>query len=113
MLEVMVNGCNGKMGQIVCDLIGKNNNLFLKCGFDKNITGNFDFPVYNRIDNIKEKPDVIIDFSVPISTLNILNYAICNHVPIVIATTGFSKDEEEIIKNYSEQIPIFKSSNMS
>ena len=35
MLEVMVNGCYGKMGQIVCDLIEQNENLVLKCGFDK------------------------------------------------------------------------------
>ena len=45
MLEVMVNGCYGKMGQIVCDLIEQNENLVLKCGFDKNITGEFAFPV--------------------------------------------------------------------
>ena len=113
MLEVMVNGCNGKMGQIVCDLVNQNEDLVLKCGFDKNITGEFAFPVYNEIENISEKPDVIIDFSVPVATLNILNYAVQNQVPVVIATTGFSIDEEKIIEKYSKQIPIFKSANMS
>ena len=113
MLEVMVNGCNGKMGQIVCDLVNQNEDLVLKCGFDKNITGEFAFPVYNEIENISEKPDVIIDFSVPVATFNILNYAVQNQVPVVIATTGFSIDEEKIIEKYSKQIPIFKSANMS
>jgi len=113
MLEVMVNGCNGKMGQIVCDLVEENNGLVLKFGFDKNITGEFVFPVYNKIENIQEKPDVIIDFSVPVATLNILEYAVKNKVPIVIATTGFSETEEKIILEYSKQIPIFKSANMS
>lgn len=113
MLEVMVNGCNGKMGQIVCDLVEENENLLLKCGFDKNVTGEFAFPVYNKIDDIKEKPDVIIDFSVPIATFQILEYASKNNVPIVIATTGFSEEEELKIKEYSKQIPIFKSANMS
>ena len=40
------------MGQIVCDLIEQNENLVLKCGFDKNITGEFAFPVYDKIENI-------------------------------------------------------------
>ena len=113
MLEVMVNGCYGKMGQIVCDLIEQNENLVLKCGFDKNITGEFAFPVYDKIENIIEKPDVIIDFSIPVATLTILQYAVSNHVPIVIATTGFTNEEELIIKEASKIIPIFKSANMS
>ncbi len=113
MLEVMVNGCSGKMGQIVCDLVEENENLLLKCGFDKNVTGEFAFPVYNKIEDIKEKPDVIIDFSVPIATFKILEYASKNNVPVVIATTGFSDEEELKIKEYSKQIPIFKSANMS
>ena len=113
MLEVMVNGCSGKMGQIVCDLVKQNENLLLKCGFDKNTSGEFTFPVFDTIENITEKPDVIIDFSIPEATLNILKYAVSNRVPVVIATTGFTAEEEKIIKEYSKQIPIFKSANMS
>lgn len=113
MLEVMVNGCSGKMGQIVCDLVEQNENLVLKCGFDKNVTRKFAFPVFDKIENIPEKPHVIVDFSIPAATLNILKYAVSNNVPIVIATTGFTADEEKIIEEYSKQIPIFKSANMS
>lgn len=113
MLEVMVNGCSGKMGQIVCDLVEQKENLLLKCGFDRKVTGEFAFPVFNQIEHILEKPDVIIDFSVPTSTLNLLKYAVENHIPTVIATTGFSNEEEKIIKEYSQYIPIFKSANMS
>ncbi len=113
MLEIMVNGCSGKMGQIVCDLIEQDNNLVLKSGFDKNVTGEFAFPVFSKIEDIKEKPDVIIDFSVPVATIQILKYAVENNVPTVIATTGFSKEEEEKIKEFSKKIPIFKSANMS
>ena len=113
MLEVMVNGCSGKMGQIVCDLIEQNEDFVLKCGFDRNVTGEFAFPVFNQIENITEKPDVIVDFSVPIATFKILEYAVPNKVPIVIATTGFTAEEEKKIEEYSKQTPIFKSANMS
>lgn len=113
MLEVMVNGCSGKMGQIVCDLVEQNENLVLKCGFAKTVTGKFAFPVFNKIENITEKPDVIVDFSVPTATFQILKYAVPNKIPVVIATTGFTTEEEKIIEDYSKQIPIFKSANMS
>ena len=113
MLEVLVNGCNGKMGQVVCDLVEKDEDLLLKCGFDKENTGEFAFPVYTNIDEITEKPDVIIDFSIPIATFNILEYAKKNKVPGVIATTGFTEEQENLIKEYSKDFPIFKSANMS
>lgn len=113
MLEVLVSGCNGRMGQVICGLLDNNENLILKCGFDKINTGKFVFPVYTKIEEIPSKPDVIIDFSVPQATMKILEYAKQNKVPIVIATTGFSKDEENIINETSKIIPIFKSANMS
>lgn len=113
MIEVLVNGCNGKMGQIVCDLVNQNEALVLSSGFDRENTGEFAFPVYTDISEISKKPDVIIDFSVPVATLNILKYAKQNNVPIVIATTGFSDEENKLIEDYSKTIPIFKSANMS
>lgn len=113
MLEVLVNGCNGKMGQTVCNLLGNNNSLILKYGFDRCNTGQFAFPVYFEINEIPEKPNVIIDFSIPVATFKILEYAKDNNIPIVIATTGFTKEQEDTIAEYSKYIPIFKSSNMS
>ena len=113
MLKIMVNGCNGKMGQVVCQLIQKDNELNLMCGFDKMVMPNAEIPIYVKIEDIQEAPDVIIDFSVPNATLNILKYASRNKIPVVIATTGFSEEEEMMIQAYSKQIPIFKSANMS
>ena len=65
------------------------------------------------ISNIDVLPDVIIDFSVPQATFGILEFAKKNHIPIVIATTGFSDSEMKKIEKYSESLPIFKSANMS
>lgn len=113
MIEVMVNGCNGKMGQIVSELVDKNENMVLRCGVDKINTGYLTYPVYTDCNQIVEKPDVIIDFSIPVATFKILEYAKNNKVPVVIATTGFTGEEEKKITEYSEYIPIFKSANMS
>ena len=113
MIEVMINGCNGKMGQIVGELVDKNENMVLKCGVDKIDTGYLTYPVYTDVNQITEKPDVIIDFSIPVATFVILEYAKKNNVPVVIATTGFTGEEEKKIIEYSKYIPIFKSANMS
>lgn len=113
MVEVMVNGCNGKMGQIVCDLLMNNEKLILTGGIDKENNGLMTFPVYTNTEMIEKKPDVIIDFSIPIATFKILDYAKKEKIAVVIATTGFTKEEEERIKEYSKYIPIFKSANMS
>jgi 4-hydroxy-tetrahydrodipicolinate reductase len=113
MIKVLINGCNGRMGQVLVNEIDRFPNLVLAGGFDVYDEGKNTFPVYSNIEEIKEKPDVIIDFSVPISTFNILNYAVAEHVPIVIATTGFTNEELEKIKSFSNITPIFQSSNMS
>lgn len=113
MIKVLINGCNGRMGQVLVKEIDNFENLLLVGGFDINDDGLNTFPVYSNINDIKEKPDVIVDFSVPVASLNMLNYAVSSKTAMVIATTGFSKEELEIISGASKTIPIFKSSNMS
>lgn len=113
MINILVNGCNGKMGQEVIKQIDNFSNLFLSCGFDKNDNGLNTFPVYTSIDNICEQVDVIVDFSVPEATFEILKYANKKQIPIVIATTGFSKEQFKMLELESKNIPIFQSANMS
>ena len=73
----------------------------------------FGFPIYSDVSKIKEKVDVIIDFSQVHLTLEVLKYANENKIPMVIATTGFNREQEQVILEYSKNIPIFKSANMS
>ena len=113
MIKVLINGCNGKMGQEVAKAISLTENIDIICGFDKSDTGDNNFPVFTNIEDINLIPDVIIDFSIPKATFSILEFAKNNNIPIVIATTGFSDDELEKINTYSKYIPIFISSNMS
>lgn len=113
MINVLVNGCNGRMGQEVIKQIDNYSNLLLVAGFDKFDNNLNTFPVFTDIEKINEKVDVIIDFSVPVASLNLLEYAKQNNIAMVIATTGFTDEEIHIINDYSKYIPIFKSANMS
>lgn len=113
----------GKMGQELAKEISSQQDMILLGGFDRTNTGSFTFPVYTSYedaeknlyskDEFTQKPDVIIDFSVPIATFSMLEFAKKHNIPVVIATTGFTNDELEKIKNYSKFIPIFRSANMS
>lgn len=111
-MKILLSGADGKMGNEIINAVKGNENFEIICGFDVN-EGKAEFPIYNDIKNIKEKVDVIIDFSIPKATFKILEYAKENRLPIVIATTGFSKEELKRIEEYSKEIPIFRSSNMS
>jgi 4-hydroxy-tetrahydrodipicolinate reductase len=79
----------------------------------KDLGDNF-FPVYTDLDDIKgDMPDVIIDFSVPVASFKILEFAKANKIPVVVATTGFTDEDLKKIKEYGESIPVFQSYNMS
>ena len=112
-MNVLLNGAMGKMGNELVEAVRKDDDFEIVCGFDKEDFFDGDFPVYSSLEKIKENVDVIIDFSVPKATFNILEFAKLKNIPIVIATTGFSDEELHKLEIYSKDIPIFRSSNMS
>ena len=112
-MKILINGCNGKMGQEVAKEVKLTQDMDVACGVDRIDTGDNTFPVFTDISEIDIIPDVIIDFSFLEATFGILEFAKEKNIPIVIATTGFSEQEMSKIKEYSENIPIFKSANMS
>jgi 4-hydroxy-tetrahydrodipicolinate reductase len=95
MIKVCINGLSGKMGSSIKDIAMQQNDLNL---------------IYDN--NIKNA-DVLIDFSRPSSTLNILEDCLEHNIPMVIGTTGFNQDELSIIKEASKKIPILLAFNMS
>jgi len=103
MIKVLINGINGKMGQVLLNEINNTDNMEVVAGISRNDDPN----------DVKEEVDVIIDFSTPEGTFKILDYAKSNNIPVVIATTGFNKEQQDKILEYSKEIPIFQSSNMS
>lgn len=113
MLKVLINGINGRMGQEVLKQVEIADDFEVCCGVDKFSNNATKFPIYTDVNLIKETPDVIIDFSVPEASMNILEFAKNKKIPIVIATTGFSDEELSIINQYSKELPVFRSGNMS
>ena len=114
-INLSISGCMGRMGQQLIKSAKKNRNFKLVSltenrFIDKKIAGLK--PSRNSIDAFK-KSNVIIDFTIPKCTLEILKIASKLKKRVVIGTTGFSKKEENLIKNFSRKIPILKAGNMS
>jgi len=113
-INVTVTGALGRMGKILIKRISKNKNLKLFSLTDlksgKTLNG-----IKTQKNNLEafKKTDIIIDFSRPKASLEILSYAKKLKKKVVIGTTGFSKKQDSLIKKYSKKIAIFKSGNMS
>jgi len=113
-INITIAGALGRMGEILIKRISKNKNLKLFSLTDLK-SGKIINGIKTQKNNLEafKKTDVIIDFSRPESSLEILNYAKKLKKKVVIGTTGFTNKQNSLIKNYSKKIAIFKSGNMS
>jgi 4-hydroxy-tetrahydrodipicolinate reductase len=114
-INLAITGCMGRMGQQLITS-SKKNKYFKLVTLTENRSINKKFngikPELNS-DGAFKKTDIIIDFTIPKCTLEILEIASRLKKRVVIGTTGFSKNQENKIKQYSKKIPILKAGNMS
>ena len=114
-IRLLVTGCMGRMGQQIIKSVKKDKNFKLTAltenrKINKKING-----VKVELNNEKlfKSVDLIIDFTIPKCTFQVLEIATKLKKRVVIGTTGFTKKEENLIKNFSKKIPILKAGNMS
>tara|TARA_B100000579_G_scaffold427344_1_gene435840 strand:- start:1061 stop:1837 length:777 start_codon:yes stop_codon:yes gene_type:complete len=114
-INLAITGSMGRMGQQIIKSVKKNRNFKIVAltenkKIKKKVGGiNIDL---NSENNLK-KANLIIDFTTPKCTFQILKIASKLKKRVVIGTTGFTKSEEDLIKKYSKKIPILKAGNMS
>ena len=113
MTDIVICGANGKMGKNVYNCIASRDDCRVVAGIDIFTEKYADFPIVASPSELAEKPDVIIDFSNPVSLDGLLTYCLSTGTPIVIASTGYSDEQIARIKAASEQIPVFFTFNMS
>lgn len=113
-MKVIINGCNGAMGQVLSNVIKEIKDMTIVAGIDRNpCKYENDYKVYDNIIDFNGDCDVVIDFSNPNSLKSVLDYGVKSKTSLVIATTGLSEKDLEEIKKASEFIPIIQSSNTS
>ena len=109
-MNILLNGACGRMGREVEKLVEASPCHKIAARVDKMAA---ESGCYSDINDFGGKADMIIDFSNHLGTAELLEYAVKNNIPAVIATTGHTDEETEIIKNAAETIPVFHSANMS
>lgn len=115
-IKIIVCGINGKMGQVLTNLINSRNDCKLVAGVDKSeaFYKGKNYQTYTFKDDLSLlDADVIIDFSHPDMLDSLLKFSLNKKIPLVICTTGFFEEQISKIHVASEQIPIFFSGNMS
>ncbi|MDR1631254.1 MAG: 4-hydroxy-tetrahydrodipicolinate reductase [Oscillospiraceae bacterium] len=113
-MDIVISGCNGKLGQVITRMATERGNMQVVAGVDINEKFATPFPVFA---SFKELPlfscRVIVDASNPVVLKDLLTYALEHKIALVLATTGYGAEHLAMVEEASKEIPIFISTNMS
>ncbi len=114
MLNIILHGCNGKMGKTLQKIISEDPHMSVLAGIDRNISEEpVPFNFYMSPLDCEIKADVVIDFSNHSAIEELLSFCLRTKSPVVIATTALGDRELELLWKAAEEIPVFHSANMS
>lgn len=113
MIKIFLNGCNGKMGQVIVNLVNTNSEATIVAGADVSTNPQNTFPVFKSISQNNIPADVVIDFSHPSAFDDVLTYCQSSKTALVMATTGLKDEQLDKLHQVSLTIPVFFSANMS
>ena len=113
-MKILLSGLGGHMGAEVVKLAKEGvRGAVITAGVDPNGADYPDIPNAKSFDEAETDVDVIIDFSHHSATEALLAFAVKNHLPLVLATTGQTEEEREMISQAAKEIPLFFASNYS
>ena len=113
MVEVILHGCNGRMGQMLSGLIAEDEEMKVVAGIEPSGEAKNDYPVYKSFDELKETADVIIDFSTASAIDSLLDYCEKTHTPLVLCSTGLSEAQLDRVERLAKVSAVLVSANMS
>ncbi|MCL2718864.1 MAG: 4-hydroxy-tetrahydrodipicolinate reductase [Lachnospiraceae bacterium] len=113
MINAIMHGCNGKMGQTISNLLTEDQTIRIVAGIDAFDNGKNSFPVFTNINECNIPADVIIDFSIASAMDALLDYCAAKQIPCVVCTTGLSETQLSRLEKAAKDVAILKSANMS
>ena len=113
MTKVILNGCNGKMGQCITGICKEDPEIIVVAGIDVYDGIENDYPVFASINECDVEADVIIDFSNADAVDALLDFCEAKEMPVVLCTTGLSEDQLARVTQVSQSTAVLKSANMS
>lgn len=113
MINVIMHGCNGHMGKVITDLIEKEESCQIVAGIDPFDDGHNTYPVFPSIDKCNIKADVVIDFAAASAVDVLLQYCVDHQTPVIVCTTGLSREQMDKVREAACKVAVLKSANMS
>ena len=113
MVKAIMHGCNGKMGQVISNLVKEDDGIEIVAGIDKYTGVKNEYPVFTDIADCDVEADVVIDFSNALAVDGLLSYCGEKKLPVVLCTTGLSEEQLAQVQCVSEKTAVLKSANMS
>ena len=113
MTRVIMNGCNGKMGQCITEICKNDPEITIVAGIDLYNGIKNDYPVFPSLAKCNVSADVIIDFSNAAAVDELLDYCEKKEMPVVLCTTGLSEEQLARVDKVAQSAAVLKSANMS
>lgn len=113
MTRIIMHGCNGKMGQVITEIVKEDEDAQIVAGIDIADNKDNEYPVFTDIDACDVNADVIIDFAAAAAVDKLLDYAKRTKTPVVLCTTGLSEEQLQKVSETSKEVAVLKSANMS
>ena len=113
MTKVIMNGCNGKMGQCITGICKNDPEIEIVAGIDVYQGIENDYPVFASISECDVDADVIIDFSTANAIDELLDFCEAKEMAVVLCTTGLSEEQLARVSQVSQSTAVLKSANMS
>lgn len=113
MTDIILLGCNGRMGQMITNLVSEEEDVRIVAGVDIVDSRKNDYPVFRDIADCEVPADAIIDFSSANEFEKRMDYAVEKQIPIIICSTGLSEEQLSYMNEASKRVAVLKSANMS
>lgn len=113
MTRIIMRGCNGKMGNVITDIVANDDSCEIVAGVDLLEGLPKAYPVFKKLEECNVEADVVIDFTSAKALDDLLEVCAKRNLPIVLCSTGLSDEQVEKVKEYSKKVAILRSANMS
>ena len=113
MVKIIMHGCNGKMGQVITDIVKNDENTEIVAGVDVSNHIQNTYPVFASIKDCDVQADVVIDFAATVAVDDLLDYCVEKKLPVVLCTTGLSEEQLARVEEAAKETAVLKSANMS
>ena len=113
MVKIIMHGCNGKIGQVITDMVKNDDTAEIVAGIDVVDNRDNGYPVFTDIDACDVPADVIIDFAAAVAVDKLLDYSVKHKIPVVLCTTGLSEAQIAKVEEASKKVAVLRSANMS